>query len=348
MLQAFQDIGYEVSVVMGNASQRRRQIASIKTDLRHGKKFDFVYSEASTMPTLLVDHHRLPLHPFMDFSFLYFCKRNGVPIGLFYRDIRWRFPDFVESVGKFQATLARLLYQIDIRAYERLLTLLYVPTVKVAELTQSLRLARIAKELPPGCPNGPIRDFRDLSARVPTLNLLYVGALGGYYDIGIVLDAVLKDPDLNLTVCTREKEWVDYSRSRPAVRTCPRVSVVYLSGEELEPLYAAADICILTLRPDPYLGIAVPVKLMEYLGHGIPIIETVGSEGSRIVSELGAGWVIPWEESSLVHLLASLRSDPNLIIHAHRKSVAAIENNTWQARAKQVVTDLALAEGFKP
>ena len=59
---------------------------------------NFLYSESSTMPTSLTEPHHMPTHPFLDFSFFYFCKRNGIKIGLFYRDIYWKFEIYKEKV----------------------------------------------------------------------------------------------------------------------------------------------------------------------------------------------------------------------------------------------------------
>ena len=98
MMQAFKDIGYDVDVVMGYGKERKQSIKKIKKNIRAGMKYDFMYSESSTMPTLLTEKNHLPLYPLLDFSFFRFCKKNGIRIGLFYRDIYWKFQIYKESV----------------------------------------------------------------------------------------------------------------------------------------------------------------------------------------------------------------------------------------------------------
>ena len=73
MIEAFQRLGYEVILIEGNASQRKKRIKEIKHNIRKGVTYDFLYSESSTMPTLLTEKHHCPTHPFLDFSFLATC-----------------------------------------------------------------------------------------------------------------------------------------------------------------------------------------------------------------------------------------------------------------------------------
>ena len=76
MLEAFRQLGYEVDVVAGYSSERKKIIKKIKQKIENGVKYDFIYSESSTMPTVLTDKHHLPLNPFLDFGFLFFVKKT--------------------------------------------------------------------------------------------------------------------------------------------------------------------------------------------------------------------------------------------------------------------------------
>lgn len=83
MKQAFEENGYLVEYISGYGTERKVQINKIKRNIRNGIKYDFLYSESSTMPTLLTEKNHLPRYPFLDFSFFKFCKKNGIKIGLF-------------------------------------------------------------------------------------------------------------------------------------------------------------------------------------------------------------------------------------------------------------------------
>ena len=89
MLQGFKDRGYDVFEIVGESNRRAERIREAKKLIRDGAIFDFVYSESETMPTMLTDKDHLPRHPFMDFSFMRFCRSRGIPVGLFYRDAYW-------------------------------------------------------------------------------------------------------------------------------------------------------------------------------------------------------------------------------------------------------------------
>lgn len=76
---------------MDMVGREKKSINKIKSLIEAGEKFDFCYSESSTMPTLLTEKNHLPSHPFLDFSFFKYLKKNNIKIGLFYRDIHWMF-----------------------------------------------------------------------------------------------------------------------------------------------------------------------------------------------------------------------------------------------------------------
>ena len=129
MIKAFQDIGYQVDCVMGYGKERKKSIKEIKKNIKNGVKYDFLYSESSTMPTLLTEKNHLPTYPFLDFNFFRFCKKHNIKIGLFYRDIYWKFDLYEKEVkNRLKSKSAILLYKYDLHKYRKLLDVLYVPS----------------------------------------------------------------------------------------------------------------------------------------------------------------------------------------------------------------------------
>ena len=51
------------------------------------------------MPTLLTEPHHFPTHPLLDFGFFRYVKKQGIPIGLFYSDIFWKFEDYGKDLS---------------------------------------------------------------------------------------------------------------------------------------------------------------------------------------------------------------------------------------------------------
>ena len=111
MLESFRKLGCRVDLVTGYSSERKHRIKMIKNNIKDGIKYDFLYAESSTMPTLLTDRHHLPLHPFMDWFFFRFCKKNDIPIGLFYRDIYWLFDGYGSGINIVKRAVAKAAYR---------------------------------------------------------------------------------------------------------------------------------------------------------------------------------------------------------------------------------------------
>ena len=128
MLQAFRNIGYEVDTVMGYANERHAAIKKIKENIKNGVKYEFLYSESSTMPTTMTEKHHLPIYPDLDFGFFRFCKKYEIPIGLFYRDFYWKFDMYKDKVTAWKRIPATIAYKYDLKQYKKYLDKFYLPT----------------------------------------------------------------------------------------------------------------------------------------------------------------------------------------------------------------------------
>ena len=120
MIKAFREIGYEVFVISGFSGERKKRIQEIKNRISNGEKYDFMYTESSTMPTLLTDPHHFPLHPFFDFDFFEYIKSQGIKIGLFYCDIYWKFDTYGTDLPWWKKQAALKCYGYDIAQYKKL------------------------------------------------------------------------------------------------------------------------------------------------------------------------------------------------------------------------------------
>lgn len=332
MRRAFEALGYEVAEVSGDASHRRRLIRALKRRVATGEKFDFVYSEASTKPTAMTENHSLPLHPFMDISFLRYCRKFGIPVGLFYRDIYWDSPKYLETVPRPIAVVTRALYRHDLRRYRSAVSKIFVPSMRMAEVMPFTRLDQCIA-LPPGSP------VTETSAPDSGMSLLYVGGTGSYYRMDESIAGVEGAAGARLTICTRENEW-------EAVRDSYRevlgdsTTVVHLSGAALEPLYSAAHLGMLFMEPIGYREFAAPMKMFEYLGHGKPVVATEGSLAGEFVVEHGIGWALPYRAEALSELLIRLQRSPEVYAEACERAMAVRHANTWEARAQQAADAL--------
>lgn len=337
MLEAFDALGYEMIPVTGFASDRRKAMDRVRDRLGEGDRIAFVYSEVSTTPTALTEPHHFPTHPLLEYRFFADLSEAGVPVGVFYRDVYWKFPIYDEKLSWPKRAVAKAFHVYDWWMYRRQVDHLFLPTLRMREYLHSPWPPDRVSALPPGC---RIRDgttSAESAADTKTLRLFYVGGIHpGVYDISPLLRTVAKLDGVELTLCCREKEWeawVGYYSGHPGR---DKVAVVHAHSEELEPYYAAADIAVDLRSFESYQRIMVPVKLFEALGHGVPYIATEGTAAHDIVQREGLGWSVG-NESEFAELLIALRRNPERLERKGREVRRVRRKHTWRARASEAV-----------
>lgn len=335
MRQAFADLGYRVFTVAGNVAQRRLQMRKVAGFLAAGGKIDFAYSESSTLPTALTSPRHVPVHPWLDLSFLERLAKQGVPVGLFYRDVYWAFPEYKQSVGKVISTATSFFYRWDLRRYRRILKRLYLPSLAMAPYVQGVSPDQFAA-LPPGCTVAQ-EAATDLLEKAP-LQLFYVGGLGAHYGLHECVAGVQASP-AKLWLCTRPAEWQAAQPDYAGV-IGDHTEVVHESGADVTRRLASADIGVLFTAPQEYREFAVPFKLFEYIGAGIPILASEGTLTGQFVQEHSLGWTLPYDRTALAELLTHLASHPEEVEAAAQRVREIAPQHTWLARAAQVRDDL--------
>ena len=329
----------EVWLVAGNANQRRRRMKVVMDAVRAGTRFEFCYSESSTMPTTLTEPHHLPTHPVQDFAFLTRLRRHGIPVGLFYRDVYWKFPLYGEGVPKAKQLVAQTMYRYDLLAYRQCLDVLFLPSLRMGEWVDvGDRVKKVA--LPPG------HDIDEIPTAPPSspLSMFYVGGLGSLYDLSDFCEAVASVPETSLTICTRPKEW-EQARKDYGPLMGDNIKVVHANGKkELEPYFAAANVAVLAMAPHEYRDFAAPLKLFEYIGNGKPIIATEGTFVGDVVTHDKLGWTVKASVDEFATLLEQLTRHPEQVDAAFDRVMAARDQHTWSARVEELATALAAVD----
>lgn len=348
MKEAFETLGYEVDFIEGYGSERKKAIGAIKDNILSGVRYDFLYSESSTMPTLLTEKNHLPLYPNLDFGFFSFCKKHGIPIGLFYRDFHWKFPFYGDSVKGIKKMAALTAYRYDLIRYRQLLDRFFLPSDEAGDYFKGTELEKIKVSLLPGADP----DEKELAAKHSfyaerskeenkRLKLFYVGGLGGHYQIEELMSSVNKVPGTELVVCCREAEWQKNSGTLSKYLS-DRVRVVHEKGEGLIKFFRESDVCLACFGHSEYMDMAMPIKVFEYLSYTIPIITTMDTAAGRFVSRNDIGWDVEYCEDSIISLLEELAGDYSLIVEKHENARRALEDNTWVSRAKTVACELSV------
>lgn len=327
MRDAFEELGYEVWEVTGTSQERVAAASRVRRALAEGIVFDFCYSESSTMPTLLTDPDHRPRHPLVDFALLRTLRAHGTRVGLFYRDIYWRFPDYGKGLPKLRKHLALAAYRHDLRAYRSATDIVFLPSTQMEPHVGDPALRH--HPLPPGH-----RSPELVEAAPSPVNLFYVGGIGTHYRLHALVEAMAEVPETQLTICCREAEW---QAARQEYEPLPRnVQVVHRSGSELDELYRAANVAVIYTEPASYREFAAPVKLYEYIGQGKPIMASQGSLVGDFVHDNDLGWTIPYSREDAVALLRALNEDPSQVHAAHQRVVRARGEHSWLERARTV------------
>ncbi|MBI9079215.1 MAG: hypothetical protein JEY79_05685 [Pseudodesulfovibrio sp.] len=329
LIQAFHDLGYIVDVVSGTKAQRIESMNAIMENMRNGINYDFCYAETSVLPTMLTEKGNKAFYPFVDFDFFRFVKDRGTPLGLFYRDIYWRFKYYQKDHPFLERMRRIFFYHLDLWYYGRMLDTLFLPSQELAEyLPASLR--EIALECPPGHDIKCVVD-RPLPQSAKDLSILYVGGVSTpVYDISPLMKLGKTIP---VTVCCRKEEWNTYQpHYEPWTKN---VNIRHIHGNELSDLYGQVSLSSIVRVDHDYLSFASPLKLYEAVGQNIPLLVSRGTRAARFVEDNNIGWTVENDFSDL---------NLDRLIHEYPEKVENLKTikdaHSWTARATLIRDNL--------
>lgn len=332
LLHAFLKQGYLVDIVSGYGKERKKQIKQIKQNIENGIHYSFLYSESSTMPTLLTERDHFPRYPFLDFSFFAFCKKHEIRIGLFYRDIYWRF--FDEPLT-WKQWVSIFFYKYDLMKYKKLVDVLFIPSLEMKEYIP-FKFCKEIISLPSGL------DVNIIAKKSISHNfrILYIGGIGEHYNLEMLVKVVMEIPNICLTICCREDDWVKVKdKYEPYISE--KIVIVHKKGLELITLYQEADIFSLFVEPSEYRKFAVPFKLFESIGFGCPILASEGTWVANFVKTNKIGLVCEYSCSALKETLEKIVENKfeyqNNISYSF-EDIA--KKNSWTSRVLQITNSL--------
>lgn len=342
MIKAFKEIGYDVFAIYGYSWERKKLIKQLKKNIANGIQYDFLYNEHTAIPTLLTDPDHLPRHPFMDFGFFRYIRKQNIKIGLFYCDVFWSFKFYMSSHKIWKRYIVRLFHKYDLYQYEKWLDKFYVPDMMMLKYINSDKLKGISAPLPPGSENVVVKHKdninRDFSKRL--LQIMYVGSIDSFrYRFAALIKAVTHTDNCILTLCCPEENW-EKNKKEIEQYMCERICIIHKGMEDLKPYYESADICSLVFENSEYMDMAVPYKSFEYLAHEVPVIATQNTVIGQFVEKNNTGWVIPYDEYELCNLLNEIIEHPWMLDEKRKCCCIAKQQNLWTQRAMTVEKDL--------
>ena len=301
-------------VISGTRWPRARQLAGAIGSLG---RLDGIYVEN---PTTLPGP--------ADLAFLALARMRGIPVLTYVRDAQQLFPEYARA-STFRQRLSRLAFMPALR-------MLMGVSTSVAFPSRGLARAIYADDrdvvlLPPGARVAP-----ELPLAPNAHSLLFVGPLNRPAHGGqLLVDAIelvrRRGTDVHLISISRPGEELD-AGDRPWLR------LVRAEGTEIDRILPEVVATITPRRKTPYNDLAVPIKVLEYLGYGRPLIVTDTEETAAIVRGARAGVVVP---DSIEGLARGIEDVVGASLERRvawgQAARAAAERNSWDARARQIV-----------
>jgi glycosyltransferase involved in cell wall biosynthesis len=271
-----------------------------------------------------------------DLVFLALARALGVPVLTYVRDAYQLFPEYY-PLTSLHRRISQVAFLPTFRTLARLSSVVAFPSRGLARaVLGNGDRARSAALLPPGArlPNVPPLDT---AAR----EILYVGSLahdasGGQLLLAAMERARERVHDLRL-ICVIPEGQVPRD-PRPAWLELVRGGDAEIVGRLPRVLATVAP----RLRT-PYNDLAVPIKVLEYLGYGRPLIVTDATETAAIVEAAGCGVVVPATTEGLASGIASLaEAEPAQLRQWSSAALRAAAANSWDARAERILDLLGI------
>lgn len=179
--------------------------------------------------------------------------------------------------------------------------------------------------------------------------LVYVGNLANYSGVDLAIEALplIRNtvPDARLLVVgDGDAPYVDGLRRLAEARGV--VAHVEFRGriayDAVPAVLGESDIGLATFRDTPLGRFAFPLKVIEYMAAGLPVLCTRGSEGEEILRRYPAGRAVAFTAEEFAAAAVSFLTHPALYDRARTIALEAAQSFTWK-RAMQQERDAILA-----
>ena len=345
MRRAFMDLGYEIIDVSGSISNRKRNIDAVINDIRN-VPVEFMYIESANIPMALSNASHWPIHPFADLINIIKLKKF-IKIGMFYRDVHWKYKGFLKEVGIIKGIVLIILNNFEFYFLKQFLNCIFVPSVEFVEMLPKIRGKAEYIPLPPACTEPFIdayisQEKNQTENETIKLSILYSGNIdhNSLYNIENLLRVLVhSDLSIKLTINTAREDYlrnIDYYQEALSFLDPNKINFEHINYESANALGTHYSVAIVWLD-DVFeeIRICMPIKLFYYIRMGLPVIGRRNTAYGDFIVLNDIGWVYS-SHQELHDLLLRLGNFPDEIDKKHKNVINIQQFNTWRARAKKV------------
>ncbi|AHW61826.1 Glycosyltransferase involved in cell wall bisynthesis [Draconibacterium orientale] len=312
--KTFLEKGDDVILINGRIKQRLKLFFSLLKSKAY-RNADYCYVEPSTYPA----------NP-LDYIMFFYFKYKNIPMGYFYRDMYYRFPDLFKLEGLNKHILL-LRYKFDLVLFKRLFKVVFFPS----QLMASYFKFKVKVPLPPA---GNLEFEGDEEFYH---SIIYVGGINNMLGSRILLEAMdlvnNQGKKLQLNLICRDQDTKDISE----YHNKSWLNVLHLSGDHLKEIYNKSDFAIIPRKRNPYFDFSMPVKLLEYMSYGKPMVVTDCTEMANFVQRNEIGIVAEDNAESLARSIIELSDSPEKL-NKFRKNIrqSLLSENLWKHRINTI------------
>jgi glycosyltransferase involved in cell wall biosynthesis len=165
--------------------------------------------------------------------------------------------------------------------------------------------------------------------------LLYAGSLDARWGVDLSIRAMPmlcdKIHDMRLIIAGRGPAEQELQQLAYSLGVSDRVQFAgFVPYADLPDWFAKADLGIATSREDVFRKYASPLKIVEYMAAGLPVICSGGGEAGQLIDESGAGKNIPYQPEAFSDAVEALLSSTSQLPSYRQAAINFAKGRTWE------------------
>lgn len=165
--------------------------------------------------------------------------------------------------------------------------------------------------------------------------LIYTGSLDERWGVDLPVRAMpmlrQQIPDIRLLIAGRGPAEKELRRLAQDLNVEDSVRFEgFVPYPNLPRLLAQADIGVATSRSNAFRQYASPLKIVEYMAAGLPVICSGGGEAEQMIEESRAGTNIPFEPEAFAAAVQAIWASPNELAAARDAATTYARSRSWE------------------